>query len=111
MGISLKVTPRINDDSTITLRVNPIVEEIIGYTGSPDNQKPITSERSISTTVIVGNSETVVLGGLLKETSVETEHKVFLLGSLPILGPLFTHKTTEKKTTDLLILITPRILR
>lgn len=110
VGISLKVTPRINDDSTITLRVNPVVEEIIGYTGPTDNQKPITSERSVNTSVTVHNNETVALGGLLKETQFETEEKVFLLGSIPILGHLFRNKSTETQMTDLLILITPRIM-
>lgn len=110
VGISLKVTARINDDSTITMEVHPVVEEIIGYTGPADNQRPITSERTIKTIVTVKNGETIVLGGLLKETSFETKEKLFLLGSIPILGALFTHTTTEIKTTDLLILITPKIL-
>jgi general secretion pathway protein D len=110
VGISLEVTPRINGDSVITLRVTPVVEEIIGYTGSVDNQKPITSQRSISTTVAVKNGESLVLGGLLKESRFKTEDKVFLLGSIPLLGGLFTNRSTEVQTTDLLILITPRML-
>jgi len=110
IGISLRVTPRINDDSTITMNVNPVVEEIIGYAGPTNNQKPITSQRSITTNVTVRNGETLVMGGLLKETIIEKQDKVFLLGSLPILGGLFTHRTKEAATTDLLILITPKIL-
>lgn len=110
VGISLKVTPRINNDSAITLQVNPVVAEIIGYSGSADNQKPITSERSINTTVTVKNNETIVLGGLLKETHFDNVEKVFLLGSIPLLGGLFTSRETETGTTDLLILITPRII-
>lgn len=110
VGISLKVTPRVNDDSTITLRVNPIVSEIVGYTGPVNNQKPITSERSITTNVTVKNGETLVLGGLIKESSIDTEESVFLLGSIPFFGSLFRHNTKEAKTTDLMILITPLIL-
>lgn len=110
IGISLKVTPHINDDYAITMEVNPIVEEIIGYSGSAPNQKPITSERSISTTVTVKNNETIALGGLLRENRIVNEEKVFLLGSIPLLGGLFTHRSTELQTTDLLILITPRIM-
>ncbi len=110
VGISLQVTPRINDDSTITLKVNPVVAEIIGYSGPPDNQKPITSERTITTNVTVGNNETLAMGGLLKESRIENRDRIFLLGSLPVLGGLFTHRTTEVTTTDLLILITPRIV-
>ncbi len=110
IGISLEVTPRINDDSTITLTVHPIVEEIIGYSGPTDNQKPITSKRSLNTNVTVKNTETIALGGLLKETQIEVESKLPILGSIPILGKLFTHKTKDVQTTDLLILITPRII-
>ncbi len=110
VGISLKVTPRINSDSMITMWVNPIVEEIIGYTGPTDNQRPITSERSINTVVTVRHNETIVLGGLMKETKFENKEKVFLLGQIPILGALFTHTKSEIRTTELLIFITPRIL-
>ena len=110
VGISLKVTPRINGDSAIIMRVNPVVEEIIEKVGIGDNWKPVTSERSIVTTVTVRNNETLALGGLLKDSRYETKTKVFLLGSIPVLGALFTHTETETKTTDLLILITPRII-
>lgn len=110
VGISLEVTPRINDDSTITMEVHPVVEEIIGYTGPPDNQKPITSQRSIVTTVTVKNNETIALGGLLKETQIENQSKVFLLSEIPFLGSIFTHNTKETTTTDLLILLTPKII-
>ncbi|MDD4051922.1 MAG: type II and III secretion system protein, partial [candidate division Zixibacteria bacterium] len=110
VGISLKVTPRVNDDSTITLKVNPIVSEIIGYSGPADNQKPITSERSVITNVTVKSNETLVLGGLIKESSINTEESVFFLGSIPIIGALFKHNTKEVTTTDLMILITPRIM-
>jgi len=110
VGISLRVTPRINNDSAITMQVNPVVAEIIGYSGPANNQKPITSERSINTTVTVRDNETIVLGGLLKETHFDSVEKVFLLGSIPILGGLFTSHKAETGTTDLLILITPRII-
>ncbi len=110
VGISLKVTPRINGDSAITMNVTPVVEEIIGYVGSVENKKPITSQRTITTTVTVRNNETLVLGGLLKENRLETKDKIFLLGSIPILGGLFTNKSVEDQTTDLLIMITPQII-
>ncbi|RKX26399.1 MAG: hypothetical protein DRP45_03625 [Candidatus Zixiibacteriota bacterium] len=112
VGISLRVTPRINEGDKITLGVNSTVEDIIGYTGPPDSQKPITASRAASTHVTVEDGETIALGGLLKETDIVTVQKVPLLGSIPILGSiLFTSKKVEKTTTDLLILITPHILQ
>jgi len=110
VGIILRVTPRLSDDSTITMHVNSVVEEIIGYSGPIENQKPITSQRFIENQVTVRNNETIALGGLLKETTIENRSRIPLLGYIPILGELFTHTSKEKKTTDLLILITPTIL-
>ncbi len=111
VGISLTVTPRINEDGRITLTVFPKVEDIIGYTGPIDSQKPITTSRSIQTTITVNDGETVVLGGLLKEDIIENEYKVPFLGHIPILGKiLFTTKKEEKTTKDLIILITPTIM-
>ncbi len=110
VGITLKVIPHICEDSTIILEVQPTVAEIIGYSGPAESQKPITSERAINTRIMVKNGQTAVLGGLLKENNIETESKVFILGSIPILGHFFRHKTTQKSTTDLVIMITPNIL-
>lgn len=111
VGISLKVTARINEDGMITMDVEPIVEDIIGYSGPPDNQKPITASRSIRTRVTVLDGETVALGGLLKETEIERVQRLPLLGHIPLIGKLlFSSKSIETTSTDLLILITPHIL-
>lgn len=111
VGISLKVTPRINGDGNITLDVEPIVEDIIGYSGPVGNQKPITATRSIRTRITVKDGETAALGGLLKEDMIETTQRVPFLGHIPLLGGwLFTNKSSEKSTTDLIILITPHVL-
>ncbi|KAA3633858.1 MAG: hypothetical protein DWP97_08280 [Calditrichaeota bacterium] len=111
VGISLKVTPRINENGLITLMVEPKIEDIIGYTGPADSQKPITISRSVKTRITVNDGETAALGGLLKENEIENRQKVPVLGSIPLLGSLFTSKSTEKSTTDLIILITPTILK
>jgi len=110
VGITLAVTPRLNDGDNITLEVEPIVEEITGFTGPADNQRPITSKRTVRTTVRVKDNQTVVIGGLVRETDITTKSKLFLLGDIPILGELFTHRKTEKQKTDLMIFITPRLL-
>ena len=112
VGIRLNVIPRINNNGEITMDVNNVVEDIIGYTGSSDSQKPITAERSIKTRITVGNGETATLGGLLKESDIQVEKKVPGLSLIPVLGKLlFTSHSTEKRTTDLLIMITPTIIQ
>ncbi len=110
-GIILDVTPRINDDSTITLRVVPTVEDIISFTGPANNQRPITSKRSVETQVRMKDGETMVIGGLLKDNEVKTVRKVWFLGDIPLLGHLFRSTSKQKNQTDLLIMITPRIVR
>jgi general secretion pathway protein D len=110
VGITLAVTPRMNENGFVTLDVEPVVEEITGFTGPAENQRPITSKRTVRTMVRVQNNETVVIGGLVRETDISTKSKVFLLGDIPILGALFTHHKVEKQKTDLLIFITPRLI-
>ncbi len=111
VGISLTVTPRINEEGKVTLEVFPRVENIIGFTGPTNNQKPIKSSRSIRTRVAVNNGETLALGGLLSEEETVQKQKVPLLGSIPIIGSLlFTHHNNSKKKADLIILITPTIV-
>jgi type IV pilus assembly protein PilQ len=111
VGISLEVTPVLNDDDYITLNCRPTVEEITGWVGPADNQQPITSKRSVRTDVIVKNGETLVIGGLMKESTITRIDGVWLLSDIPLIGELFKHRTVQSTKTDLMILITPSILR
>jgi type II secretory pathway component GspD/PulD (secretin) len=111
VGITLRVTPRINEAGKITMDVFPQVQEIIGYAGPADSQKPITTSRSVRTRITVNDGETAVLGGLVKEDAIERVQKVPVLGSIPLLGKLlFSSKSTQSSKTDLIILITPKVL-
>lgn len=111
VSISLKVTPRLTGDGKITLEVEPTVEDIIGYSGTTGNQKPITSSRSVKTHITMADGESVALGGLLKENEIKTTRKFPILGEIPLLGKLlFSNTSKEKSTTNLIILITPHVL-
>ncbi len=110
VNIALRVTPHVSDDETITLYVNPDVEEIIGEVVAGENRAPITSKRQVETVVNLKSNETMVIGGLIRENTVETVDKVWLLGDIPLLGNLFRNKDKTRRQTDLLIFITPRIL-
>ena len=110
INIALSVIPRVVEEGLISLEVNPVVEDIIGWTGEFGDQ-PITSKRDLKTRVTVRDGETVAMGGLIKESDIETVRRVWFLGRIPILGRLFfTHTDSRKETTDMLIFITPRIL-
>ncbi len=110
VSMKLEVIPVVGEDNEITLKLHPVLQEIIGYTGQAQAPQPIISVREVETSVVVKDGETVAIGGLVKETSNEQEDKIWLLGNIPILGYLFKHKTTKKEKTDLLIFITSKII-
>ncbi len=110
VSIALRVTPHVSDDETITLFVNPEIEEVIGQVTAGGNSAPITSRRTVKTVVNLKNNETMVIGGLIRESTIETISKVWLLGDIPLIGNLFRHKNKTKTQTDLLIFITPRLV-
>ncbi|MCK4248604.1 MAG: type II and III secretion system protein, partial [Candidatus Omnitrophica bacterium] len=110
VGIRLTVTPHINQDGFILMEIVPTVSSITGFTG-PNNERPITSQRTAQTTVMIKNGETVMIGGLIKENNVKTEKKVPILGDLPVIKYLFKHKVDTKQRTELLVFITPNLMK
>ncbi|NCN41035.1 type II secretion system protein GspD, partial [bacterium] len=70
-----------------------------------------TTTRKIKTSIVVDSGDTAVLGGLMKDEDSETIRKIPILGDIPILGWLFKSKTKEKKKSNLVVFITPKILR
>jgi type II secretory pathway component GspD/PulD (secretin) len=109
-GLKLMVRPRVSDDGYVSLHVNPSFEEILAFVGPADAPAPVTAKRSIETTVKVRSGETLVLGGLMRETEIKNVKKVWLLGDIPILGALFRSTRTSVEQDELLIVITPQIL-
>lgn len=107
VGLTLNVTPQVNREGYVTLLVEPSYSDVVD-SGFADKKDP--TNRSASTLVRVKNGQTVVIGGILTSREMEAVRKVPLLGDIPILGWLFTSKTTSKNTTDLVIFITPTIL-
>jgi len=110
VGVKLTVTPSVNQQGYITMKIHPEVSSILSYTG-PNNERPIISTREVTTEVIVRDGQTIAIGGLIKEQTIDSHTKVPVLGDIPILGLLFKKKSKEIDTTDLLIFITPRIMR
>ncbi len=110
VNIDVEVTPFISSDNKITMDVHPVLEEIIGYTGTADAPQPITSKREVKTVVTVENNQTLVIGGLIKETKSKIVEKIWLLGDIPILGYLFQNTVTKKEKADLMIFITPKVV-
>jgi type II secretory pathway component GspD/PulD (secretin) len=105
-GIALTITPYVSEDGFITLEVEPQVSDVIG---AGSTGLPVTNKRSVKTTVRVTDGETAVIGGLLVKNRIEVVRKVPLLGSIPILGYLFRHTSTQNQDSEISVLITPRL--
>lgn len=108
-GIVLKVTPFVNEDSSITMHLEPEVSSQSGSTG-PNDERPIISTNEVKTLVTVKNGSTIVLGGLRKKDNTDTRHSVPILGQLPLFGKLFTYESRDYENKELLIFLTPRIM-
>jgi general secretion pathway protein D len=106
--LRLRIKPQINESDYVRLEVDEQTEEI----ASVDKQLgPTTSKRSAKTTVVAKDQETVVLGGLIQERTIRDVKKVPVLGSLPVLGWLFRNESTKKTRTNLLLFLTPYVIR
>ena len=105
-GISLKFTPRVAADGQVFLKIQPEVSDAVE---GPDGL-PLVSTRRASTTVLVRDGETLVIGGLKLESEYESESKVPILGDLPVMGLLLSSTKKESVETETVILISPKIL-
>lgn len=109
VGIKLSITPQVNSDGYITVAIKPEVSSIFDFIG-PDQTVPRVVRRTSEMTVRVRNHQTIVVGGLMGITSLNTVNKVPLLGDLPFIGGLFRHTVATAKKTDMIIEVTPHII-
>ena len=113
VGIILKVTPSVGSDKeTIALTLNPEVSEATAdaFIFSGEVKLPKFTSRNLSTNIAVKNGNTIVLGGLVKETRTNTRTKTPFLGDLPVLGGLFRKDSDSVERKNLLIFVTATIL-
>lgn len=110
VGIKLTLTPQISSDDNVRLEVNQEISDVIA-SSSLNAAGPTTSKRSASTTVVVKDRQTMVIGGLIRDNVTSSESKVPFLGDIPLLGWLFKSKTTSIDKTNLMIFITPYIIK
>ncbi len=109
-GIILKVTPRVNQGGLVMMDVAQEVSDVASTTSSSLNS-PTISERKINTTVSVQDGETVALGGLMSTNQTHSKSGVPYLQDIPYLGNLFSTTTNSGTKTELLVLITPRVVQ
>jgi len=110
IGINLTVTPRINPERLVVMEITQTADDVGGEVQIDGNLVPIITKREFSAQVAVNNRETIVLGGLVRNSDRDSTTKVPILGDIPILGALFRSETSQEQRTELLVLITPYVL-
>lgn len=106
VGLTLKIKPRLSNDNKVLLQITSKLEDII-----PGSNQDGTTKREVTTKAIVKNGESVIIGGLIKDSFAGGEDKVPLLGDIPIVGDLlFKHTTKKHDKINLVIILTPYII-
>ena len=108
INVSLSVLPRVNSQDVISMKIDAVVQAVVGYVGA--EQRPMVSTRSTNTNVRVANGETLLIGGLIFDNDLESMSKMPFLGDLPFLKKLFRYRNTEREQRELLIFITPTVI-
>ncbi len=113
VGILLTVTPRINPDGFVRIQVNPEISSLSTSTVDIGQgvKGVVINKRSAVTTVTVQDGHTIVIGGLITTKDEHREDKIPVLGDWPLIGPLFKTTTKTKERSELLIILTPHVLR
>jgi general secretion pathway protein D len=114
VALSIKITPQINKISNfVKMKVEAKLDSLdpSAVPQALQNQTFGTQSRTATTTVVVADKDTVVLGGLTRDVETETVKKIPILGDIPILGWLFKSSQAQKTKTNLLVFLTPRIIR
>lgn len=108
-GVDLTVTPTINAQGTVIMTIAQNISNVSDTSGASDN--PSFFERTLNTEVVAGDGQTVMLGGLISENKSNGASSVPFFGSLPILGHLFRSDSSSSDKTELVILVTPKIVQ
>jgi type II secretory pathway component GspD/PulD (secretin) len=113
--VILEVRPRINTNRTVSLDVSQEVSRVApsaGTTAGTDvNLTPTFTQRKITSRINITSGQTVVLGGLIQDSEIRTKDKIPVLGDVPVVGELFSSTSNSTTRTELIVFITPRIVR
>jgi general secretion pathway protein D len=112
VGVTLKVTPQINEDGFIRLKVEESVKAVISQTALQGSVlAPTTTYRTAKTAITVKDGETAVIGGLIEERLDRGKTQTPCLGNIPALGWLFKNTSDRDDKTNLMVFLTPRVAR
>jgi general secretion pathway protein D len=108
VGVILNITPHINEENFIRLKIS---QQVTKVTSASTSATPTTLKRTAKTTVVIKDNETIVIGGLVGDSTENDTYKVPLLGDIPLLGWLFKTHSTSREKTNLYVFLTPHIVR
>jgi general secretion pathway protein D len=109
VALTLKITPHINASDMVRLEIDQEISDIAQR--NFEGLGPSWSKRTVKTTVVVRDQQSIVIGGLMRDHVTQSEEKIPLLGDIPLLGYLFKYSTSTKVKTNLLILLTPYVIK
>ncbi|MBP6534308.1 MAG: type IV pilus secretin PilQ [Arenimonas sp.] len=109
--LELKVTPTITQDNRVFMSIFVKKDEVKSYLSTPTGDVPQIAKREVSTAVLLDNGQTVVIGGVYEFRNREDVSKVPFLGDVPFFGTFFKNRNKQLEKAELLIFVTPRILR
>jgi len=107
-GVNLNFTPVVLDDGKIHIKLAPEVSDLTGFTSAGD---PIFTNRKLSTVVDLRDGQSFAVGGLLSSKNTIQQNQVPWLGQVPIIGALFHNSSTQKEETELVVIVTPHLVR
>ncbi len=107
IGVKLRLTPTIGSDGTVTAELHPEYSELLGVSG---NGYPIIANRKIDSVLRVKDSQTIVLGGLMRDVTSETISRIPGLSQIPVLGAFFRNKAAHHERDEIVFLITPHVI-
>jgi general secretion pathway protein D len=111
VGLTLRLTPQINSNKYVKMDIFSKLEALVASTiGRTQELAPTTLKRQANTTVVVKDGHTVVIGGMIRDDLIENTSRVPILGSIPLIGPLFRSQSTRSEKSNLLIFLTPHVI-
>ena len=111
VGLTLKIKPRVSSVDKVTLDVEAVLETILDDGSKNATGQPVTGKQEVKTRAILRNGESIIIGGLVKNSQRNSQNKVPLLGDIPIIGEyLFSSTSTLDEQDNLVVLLTPYVI-
>ncbi len=111
VGLKLNVRPTINDDGFITMRLRPEISSVVAKIQSNGGGIPQVNKTEVETTIVIKDGNTIILGGLRKDDKLHTKKGLPILMDAPVIGKLFSRTTDSMTNTEIVILMTPKIIK